>query len=151
MFANPMITAETRAKGALYPPTLQAVFNAVNSFAYDSCHTIEGPLGEGYGGRVLPFDYSRLVTATSDSIRAMARSRTSIAGIQLRRALADAALSDDTLDKIIEVTEQEARKRIDQATSEDRTTFREHGHHGRQYIARNTVSRVMDEVLPLTF
>lgn len=149
MFTNPMINAETRAKAALYPPTLQAVFSAVNSFAYDSCHTIEGPLGEGYYGPKLPFDYLTLVVATSDSIRVMARSHTLMAGLQLRKALADAALTDDILDKIIEVTEQEARKRIDQATSEDRTKFHEHGHHGRQYIARNTVSRVMNEVLPL--
>jgi hypothetical protein len=149
MINNPMISDFVRNQIPKYPKTLQDVFQVVNQFAYDATHTIEGPLGEGYGGRTMPFDYPRLVTATSDSIRAMARSRTSMTGIQLRRALADAALSDDTLDRIIAVTEQEAQKRIDQATSEDRTKFHEHGHHGRQYIARNTVSRVMREVIPL--
>lgn len=149
MFNNPMISQETRAQAARYPLTLQAVFSAVNSFAYDSCHTIEGPLGEGHLGPKQPFDYLTLVIATSDSIRFMARSHTLMAGLCLRKTLADAALSDDILDKIIEITEQEAHKRIDQATSEDRTKFHEHGHHGRQYIARNTVERVMSEVLPL--
>jgi len=145
---NPMISDHTREEIAKYPDTLREVFNAVDSFAYQACHTIEGPLGEGYGGRIHPFDYDRLVQATKDSIRTLARDKSQWPGYQLRQALANAALTDTELDKITGIIEEEALARIDKATSEDRKTFREHGHHGRQYIARNSVERVIKEVLP---
>lgn len=149
MLDNPMTEKHTREALAQYPETLQAVFSAVNRLAYDACHTIEGPLGEGSGGRIRPFNYEKLVEATSQSIRAMARDKTTLAGQFMHRALANAALADTELDQIIEITEQEALARINSATSTDKTTFTEHGHHGRQYIARNTVARVMEEVLLL--
>lgn len=145
---NPMISDFVRKQIPLYPRTLQDVFHAVNALAYEACHTIEGPLGEGRGGR-LPFHYERLVQATQDSISSLAKDRTHYIGNQLRNALANAALTNTTLDSIVAITQQEALARIDQATSTDKQTFREHGHHGRQYIARNTVERVMKEVLPL--
>lgn len=146
--SNPMTSQETREKIAKYPDTLREVFNAIDSFAYQACHTIEGPLGEGYGGRILPFDYDRLVEATKASIHSLAKDGSHWAGHQLRRALATAALTDTELHKITRIVEEEALARINQATSEDRKTFCEHGHHGRQYIARNSVERVMKEVLP---
>lgn len=149
MFNNPMTSDYVRTRISKYPETLQNVFGAVNNLAYDACHTIEGPLGEGYFGGKLPYDYNRLVQATSNSIRDMARNKNALAGLQLHHALTDAALSDSELDKIIVIAQQEALKRIDQSTSADKKTFTEHGHHGRQYIARNTVERVMKEVLPL--
>ena len=69
--------------------------------------------------------------------------------MSLYKSLTDAALTDIELDAIIAITQEEALKRINKATSEDKLTFTEHGHHGRQYIARNTVERVMKEVLSL--
>lgn len=146
---NPLFEKSAREQLALYPQTLRNVFSAVNAFAYEACHTIEGPLGEGRGGRALPFSYERLTEATKSSIESLARDKNHYIGRQLRNALAEAALTDSALDRIVEITRQEALARIDNATSADKTDYREHGHHGRQYIARNTVMRVMKDVLPL--
>ncbi len=145
---NPLITDFVKKQLPLYPQTLQDVFHAVNALAYEACQTIEGPLGEGRGGR-LPFDYARLVQATHESIETLAASDTHFLSKQLHSALAQAALGDAERQQIVAILKEEARARIDQATSTDKQTFREHGHHGRQYIARNTVDRVMKEVLPL--
>ncbi len=146
---NPMISDFVKKQMPLYPQTLQGIFHAVNALAYEACHTIEGPLGEGRGGR-LPFNYERLVEATQDSIHTLATGHDHYISKQLREALTQAALGDAARDGIVAIMQEEARARIDQATSTDKQTFREHGHHGRQYIARNTVERVMKEVLPLT-
>ncbi len=145
---NPMISDFVKKQLPLYPQTLQDIFHAVNALAYEACHTIEGPLGEGRGGR-LPFNYECLVQATQDSINTLAKGREHFISKQLRGALAQAALGDAERDRIAVILQEEARARIDQATSTDKQTFRDHGHHGRQYIARNTVERVMKEVLPL--
>lgn len=145
---NPMISALAREQIPLYSPALQDVFHAVNALTYEACRTIEGPLGEGRGGR-LPFDYDRLIEATRENIQMLAGGDSHYLSKQLRSAMAQAGLGDAERVRITAIMQQEARARIDQATSTDRQTFREHGHHGRQYIARNTVERVMKEVLPL--
>ena len=145
---NPMLSAESQRQLALYPQTLRNVFHAVSALTYEACSTIEGPLGESRGGR-LPFDYDRLVAATHDNIQSLATGDSHYLSKQLSHALTNAAIDDSTRDQIIAIMHEEALARIDQATSADKQSFREHGHHGRQYIARNTVDRVMKEVLPL--
>lgn len=150
MIDNPMATDYIKTNIVKYPGTLQAVFSAINRYAYSASAAIEGPLGEGYRCVGKPtFDYAKLVSETTRCIRENSRSVTNWDGVQLRRALANAALTDSDLDNILKITEEEALARIDQATSKDQKVFTEHGHHGRQYIARNTVERVMKEVLPL--
>ena len=150
MIDNPMASKFIRQNIGNYPGTLQAVFSAVNRYAYDASAPIEGPLGEGYHcpGKP-PFDYQKLVTETCARIQDNIKSASDFTGLQLRRALADAALSNTELDMIIQITKEEALSRIKSATSADLKTFSEHGHHGRQYIAAHTVERVMKEVLPL--
>lgn len=150
MIDNPLSSRYIRQSYDLYPPTLQSVFNAVNRFAYDACAPIEGPLGEGYGclGKP-PFNFDKLVAATTESITRKIRDPKDLSGRGLRNALANAALTNTELEAIIEITKAAALARIEQATSADKKTFREHGHHGRQYIASHTVERVMTEVLPL--
>lgn len=143
-----MTSDHVKQNAEKYPPTLHDVFHAVNAFAYDSTYHIEGPYGEGYGGRIGPFNYERLVNATIESIHSSARGK-SWSGTNLRKTLATAGLSDAELDRIVDITLQEALLRIKDRTSEDKKIFHEHGHHGRQYIARNTVERVMKEILPL--
>ncbi|QQG35595.1 MAG: hypothetical protein HYS17_08695 [Micavibrio aeruginosavorus] len=150
MIDNPLASRYIKQNYDLYPPTLQAVFNAVNRYAYEACAPIEGPLGEGYGyPRKPPFDYRRLVEATTDNISRKVKDPDDMTGRGLRNALSRAALTDAELENIIEITKAEALARIDQATSGDKKAFHEHGHHGRQYIASHTVERVMREVLPL--
>lgn len=150
MIDNPLASHYIRQNIEKYPATLQAVFSAVNKYAYDACAPIEGPLGEGYHcpGKP-PFDYLKLVAATMDSIEQNIKNPAHYSGMTLRRALAEAALTDTELDKIIAITLDQAIDRIGKATSSDMKTFHEHGHHGRQYIASHTVERVMKEVLPL--
>lgn len=69
-------------------------------------------------------------------IKSLAQSKTHFIAKQLRDALADAVLTDTELDSIVEITQQEALARINNATSADKTDYREHRHHGGQYIAR---------------
>lgn len=150
MIDNPLASRYIRQTIDQYPPTLQAVFNAVNRYAYEACAPIEGPLGEGYHCPNKPaFDYMKLVAATTESIRQKVKNPADYSGQALRRTLAEAALTDTELDRILAITIDQAIARIGQATSPDMKTFHEHGHHGRQYIASHTVERVMKEVLPL--
>jgi len=147
MINNPMTSDFVKERIGDYPETLQHVFNAVNGYAYDTCSPIETRLGEYCPDGA--FDYDVLVNETKRRIWNNLKEAANTYGIMLCRALQNAALTNHDLDSILVITEQEAVRRIDQATSDDRKSFREHGHHGRQYIARNSVERVMKEVLPL--
>lgn len=149
MINNPMTSDFVRNNIAAYPETLRAVFSAVNNYAYDASAPIESSLGEYYKRRASgKFHYDLLVTATKDCVQNNIKNKNDFSGLILKSALADAALTNHELDLILKITEEEALRRIDAGASTDRTSYSEHGHHGPQYIARNTVERVMREVLP---
>lgn len=151
MIYNPMTTRNVQQNFESYPPKLQAVFRAVDSYAYEACAPIEGPLGEGrIGGLKQPFNYFKLLRATIDSIKQQVNLPDSFHGAQLRKAMEEADISDADKNRIILAITREAVIRINEATSDDLQTYSEHGHHGRQHIASRAVEGVMRKVLPLS-
>ena len=150
MINNPMTSDFIRDTIAAYPQTLRALFSAVNNYAYDASAPIESTLGEYYKRHASgAFHYGLLITAVRNCIQNNIKDIHDFSGRVLTTAAAEAGLSPRDLDLILNITAEEALRRINGCTSANRTSYSEHGHHGRQYIARNTVERVMREVLPL--
>lgn len=144
---NPMSYDWVRVAYNNYPDNIQNFLNGVSQFAYDAPHDIESRLGEYSRSN---FDKQKLIDAVTASIRSKDVSKWSPYGT-LTHAFAKACLPDAALEKVQAITEDVALARIAQAIHTDangKESFHEHGHHGRQYIARDVVARVIREVLP---
>ncbi len=133
-----------------YPGNVQNFLNGVSQFAYDAPdapHAIESRLGEYSGDG---FDRQKLVDAVRASIRSENVSSSWSPYKTLTHAFAKVNLPDAALEEVQDITEDVALARIAQAIHTDangKEFFQEHGHHGRQYIARDVVARVIREVL----
>ncbi|OIN86983.1 MAG: hypothetical protein AUJ12_03580 [Alphaproteobacteria bacterium CG1_02_46_17] len=145
---NPMTYDWVRAAYNNYPDNIQDFLNRVNQFAYDAPHHIESRLGEYSRSN---FDKQKLVDAVTASIRSKDVLDRWSPYKTLTYDFAKANLPDAALEKVQRITEEVALARIAQAIYTDangKELFHEHGHHGRQYIARDVVARVIREVLP---
>lgn len=145
---NPMAYDFVRVACRRYPEPLARLIGAVDSFAYDASWPIETILGE-YSGDF--FDANRLHQAVIKSIWDDSDFYSRGAHSRLVPVFNASGLSPEYKKQIFTVVQEEAFARIRQAItrdSEGREIFREHGHHGRQYIARNSAARLVQEILP---
>lgn len=147
---NPMTDAFTRAAYDRVPVHHQNLLTAVDRFAYGAAFPIETTLGEYAGEK---FNKEILVQAVTDMIRLPLTDPAAPVGhIMLERAFRESGLPEAKLEKIITITEEEAMKRINSGAyvreRDGAVRYSEHGHHGRQYIARNSTHRTVAEVLP---
>ncbi len=145
---NPMSYEWVQVAYNNYPDHIQNFLSGVSQFAYDAPRDIETRLGEYSGAS---FDKQKLVDAVTSSIRSTDVSSIFSPYKTLTYAFAKVNLPDTALKKIQDITEEVALARIEKAIRTDengKERFNEHGHHGRQYIARDVVARVILEVLP---
>ncbi len=145
---NPMTHDFVRVAYRKYPAPLSDLISAVDSFAYGASWPIESILGE-YAGKF--FDAERLRQAVQVSIWDQSDFYSRGAHGMLVPAFNASGLSPDCKDHIFRIVQQEAFARIEQGirrAPDGAETFEEHGHHGRQYIARNSTGRIVREVLP---
>lgn len=145
---NPMTHDFVRVAYQKYPEPLANLISAVDRFSYDATWPIESTLGE-YAGKF--FNADRLRQAVQISIWDESDFYSRGAHGMLVPAFNASGLNPACKDIIFRIVQEEALARIDQGISraaDGSETFQEHGHHGRQYIARNSTGRVVREVLP---
>ena len=145
---NPMTHEFVRVACKRYPQPLSDLIMAVDSFAYTASWPIETLLGE-YAGDF--FNAERLRDAVRKSIWDDSDFYSRGAHGCLVPAFNQSGLAPDKRPQIFKIVQDEAFSRIEQGivrNPDGEERFREHGHHGRQYIARNSTARVVREVLP---
>lgn len=145
---NPMTYEFVRAAILRYPDPLANMISAVDSFAYDASWPIETFMGEYSGDQ---FDADRLRKAVQKSIWDDSDFYSRGAHGMLVPVFNVSGLAPNSRNRIFQIVEDESFARIAQAivkNPDGTESFREHGHHGRQYIARNSTARFVREVLP---
>lgn len=145
---NPMAFDFVRVAYRRYPEPLARLIGAVDSFAYGAAWPIETILGE-HSGKF--FDAERLRQAVQKSIWDDSDFYSRGAHSQLVPVFNASGLPPESKAKIFQIVQEEAFARIQQAIrkeSSGRERFEERGHHGRQYIARNSAGRLVKEILP---
>jgi hypothetical protein len=145
---NPMTYDFVRVASQKYPEPLSNLISAVDRFAYDATWPIESILGE-YSGNMFNSTVLRLAVQKSiwDDSDFYSRGAHGL----LVPVFNSSGLGGEYRNRILQIVEDEAFRRISQAIIKDvdgSERFREHGHHGRQYIARNSTERLVREVLP---
>lgn len=145
---NPMAHEFVRVAYKRYPQPLSSLIGAVDRFAYDSSWPIETLLGEYAGGS---FSSKRLREAVQKSIWDESDFYSRGAHGLLVPVFNQSGMAPDSKAHIFQIVEDEAFARIEQGVTRypnGQERFSEHGHHGRQYIARNSAARFVKEVLP---
>jgi len=127
---------------------MQAFLEAADNFAYETTRDVESQLGE-YSGK--DYDKGKLVAAVKLSINHLFMyfpTQFNSKQLKLISATAKAGFNQDTLLRVLKVTQEVALKMIDK-TSEIRdgkeVCLIRNGHHFRQYIAAYTAERLAKE------
>jgi len=140
---NPMTDEDVKEACKNLPEPKRDLLNAVERFAYESTQQIESRLGE-YAGK--NFDLATLEAAVLSDIQSFPASEEGRGFLTL--AFEKAAVTPEKQGLIVKIIEDEALKRIRSSVyrhEDGRQQYCDHGHHARQYIARNSVARILLE------
>ena len=140
-----MTTEFVRALTNKLSPLQQDFLEAVNDFAYETTWPIESKPGEYAGSKYNRGELYKAVAYSIVKLTSDNGGRISTHRLSLVKAIFDAEFNRDVLNVVENIVSDEAKKIIDNTSIvEDgiEKSLIRNGHHGRQYIAANTVEQI---------